>query len=156
MQGKVAIPFPLGPSSPPKGAPFSQSLNWDFKSCDNSQFFCLDAFDRATKQSRQLFVPREPSVGREYHYLGATAFITGVSSFIKTPAIQVIVSQTIAGRTQALKMTIRRGVGVVAFDGINFWQPVDFERGETCILESHLGFFHNVDIVVPPPKHVID
>ena len=47
-----------------------------------------------------------------------------------------------------IKLTLRRGVGAIYIDGLNFWNPEAYQDGETCVLESTVGLFSSK----PPPS----
>ncbi len=156
LMGKMSTPFPAGSASPRPGAMFSQPLNWTLSDCSDRQFICFDAHDAGTNSMRRIFVPRDPIIGKTYQNASASAFVIGSSSFDKIPTIQVIVSQQVSGHTVALKLTIRQGVGAIYIDGLNFWNSSDYQNGETCALESRVGFFSKTHVTTAAPQRVID
>ena len=71
--------------------------------------------------SRRVFVPRHPEIGKTYHDGNSSAFVTGSSTSSTVPTIQVVDSQQIGKSVAMIKLTLRRGVGAIYIDGLNFW-----------------------------------
>jgi hypothetical protein len=152
LHGRAITAFPLATPNPLYR--LSPYLDWTLTDCSNNQYFCLDA--KTANSRRRLFVPRNPKVGETYRFGEATALVLGSASFSKVPTIQVVNFQKVGGRMVVIQMTIKRGVGAVYIDGLNFWDSNDYQNGETCVLESRVGYFHQVRVEVPRPKVRVD
>jgi hypothetical protein len=146
--GRAVMAFQLAPDPSPAHEKkfYGPEWGWTMKDCSNKEFSCFDAHDPATGLTRHLFVPRRLEAGKVYRYGAAKAFVAASASASPVPTVQVIDYQKFKGKTVAVKFTLRDGSGAVYIDGLNFWKPLDYQAGETCILESGVGFFSEVRI----------
>lgn len=147
ISGVAVTPYPTGPGQLLSNQiHISKRLLWQLTSCSNKEFLCLDVTDLKNRTVRRLFVPRIVEVGSSYRYGPAKAYVIGSAALEMRDTAQIIISQEVRGRTIAVKLTLRNNRGAIFIDGINFWDPWDFMSGETCALESTLGYFHGVKI----------
>jgi hypothetical protein len=157
LQGKMSLAFPDGAIDRHRSSKlFSPLLQWTLLDCSDKQFECFDVQSEGTMPSRRVFVPRHPEIGKTYHDGNSSAFVTGSSTSSTVPTIQVVDSQQIGKSVAMIKLTLRRGVGAIYIDGLNFWNPEAYQDGETCVLESTVGLFSKTHVNAPPPQNTTD
>ena len=156
LLGRASTPFPTNPSVPPSTPPYSSSMHWRMTGCSNQKYLCFDAEDLSTHATRRVFVPRQPKPGLLYQYGPARAFVIASASSNETRTLQVVISQGAGERMQVIKLTLRDGRGAIYIDGLNFWNSANYKEGETCVLESHFGYFSEARISARPAKVITD
>jgi hypothetical protein len=128
-----------------------------FTDCSNAEFYCLDG--RKTHgdiagEPLRIVVPRQVVVGPALEFGRVRVLSYGSLSTVKNPAVELVLWQQYMGKDFAIKLTVEQGRGIVYITGLNFWNPGQFEQGESCALESPKGLFSSVRVArtkVGPP-----
>jgi hypothetical protein len=154
LTGVAVTPYPLrlGPAADIQS---SKTLYWELSDCSDKQFLCLEAQALRSNRSFRIFTPRLIEPGATYKLGSAIAVAMDSTSNSERSRAQLVIRQEIAGKGVSFKITLEEKRGIVFFDGIDFWGDTEFSSsGETCALESRLGYFSEVKILPSSSKHL--